>query len=61
MVANKNFGHPQKWILTCQICNLVVLDHLTMPLLPEVYNRLIGFFQLQLNKGGRGWEAGPHS
>ena len=26
--ANKNFRHSQKLILTYQICNTVVLDHL---------------------------------
>ena len=28
VVANKDFGHSRKWILTYQICNAVVLDHL---------------------------------
>ena len=28
VVANKDFGRPRKWILTYQICNAVVLDHL---------------------------------
>ena len=28
VAANKDFGHSQKWILTYQICNTVVLDHL---------------------------------
>ena len=28
VVANKDFGPPRKWILTYQICNVIVLDHL---------------------------------
>ena len=28
VVANKDFGHSRKWILTYQICNAVVLDRL---------------------------------
>ena len=28
VVANKDFGRPRKWILTYQICNAVVLDHM---------------------------------
>ena len=28
VAVNKDFGHSQKWILTYQICNTVVLDHL---------------------------------
>ena len=28
VVANKDFEHSRKWILTYEICNAVVLDHL---------------------------------
>ena len=34
------------------------IEDVTTPLLPEIYNRLMGFFffQLQLKKGGREWD-----
>ena len=66
VVANKDFGHSRKWILTYQICNAVVLDHLFQfwsgcDVWPRPYFRKyttdIGFFSFswKWTVGGGGW------